>query len=719
MAKEKTTSPHIDIEILDQTVIKGVKLILSAADRTIQPGSEGVEFQESVETDGLDDLGHYQATKHSYAEKYTDRRGRVWDKSTASLETRVYPAQRLAVVHTSCLVDWGEMIASGSVRIEFDSIPGLKNLLALYMFSDWWSRPHFDTDLSKLPMRVQMLLWENDEGEYGCIVPLVTGTYKCDLNARTGKPGADLSSNEAGRSKCEAVAFVVGMGEDPYELIHRCFSEGMIAVGRPGKMRWEKEYPELFEYIGWCTWDALYQNQNEKDIVSKLKAFKKAKFPMRFLLIDDGWSPVIEGRLTGMDVDRKKFPRGLAPLVTDAREKYGVWWVGVWHTFNAYWGGIEKGSEIYCKTKEHLFENKRGMVIPYPDTAKGFGFWNAWHNYLRSQGISFVKVDNQGSIANNTKHSMPIGEAARGEQYSLQASVDLNMSGWIINCMCMTNECAWNWINSNVSRNSDDFFPKNPESAPEHARQNCYNNLMYSNLNWPDWDMWWSDHPRAQYHAAMRAISGGPVYVSDPIDTSNFDVLWPLVFSDGKLLRCDEPALPTRDSLFIDPKENPVALKVFNTVGEAGIIGAFNATDGDKKAKGSIKPSDVEHMHAEHFAVREFFSGETRVLGINDTWDFELEPYGQKLFSVVPIVEGAAVLGLADKYISPAAILAEFRNGNSLAIDLYEGGEFMAYCENKPKSVTVNGKKMKFDYADGWLSLKCKGGEPAVVVMTL
>lgn len=29
----------------------------------------------------------------------------------------------------------------------------------------------------------------------------------------------------------------------------------------------------------------------------------------------------------------------------------------------------------------------------------------------------------------------------------------------------------------------------------------------------PDWDMFQSLHPAAEYHASARAISGGPIYV--------------------------------------------------------------------------------------------------------------------------------------------------------------------------------------------------------------
>ena len=41
----------------------------------------------------------------------------------------------------------------------------------------------------------------------------------------------------------------------------------------------------------------------------------------------------------------------------------------------------------------------------------------------------------------------------------------------------------------------------------------------------PDWDMFHSQHPAAELHALARAVSGGPVYVSDYPGKHNFDIL--------------------------------------------------------------------------------------------------------------------------------------------------------------------------------------------------
>lgn len=93
----------------------------------------------------------------------------------------------------------------------------------------------------------------------------------------------------------------------------------------------------------------------------------------------------------------------------------------------------------------------------------------------------------------------------------------------------------------------------------------AYNSLWMGNFIHPDWDMFQSTHPCAEFHAASRAISGGPIYISDSVGQHNFELLKTLVLPDGSILRCQHYALPTRDSLFEDPLHNgKTMLKIWN-----------------------------------------------------------------------------------------------------------------------------------------------------------
>ena len=70
--------------------------------------------------------------------------------------------------------------------------------------------------------------------------------------------------------------------------------------------------------------------------------------------------------------------------------------------------------------------------------------------------------------------------------------------------------------------------------------------------------MWWTDDEQAKKNSVLRAISGGPVYVSDKIGRSRPEVFEPLCYSDGRILRCESPATPTLDCLTVDPEKSGV-----------------------------------------------------------------------------------------------------------------------------------------------------------------
>lgn len=93
----------------------------------------------------------------------------------------------------------------------------------------------------------------------------------------------------------------------------------------------------------------------------------------------------------------------------------------------------------------------------------------------------------------------------------------------------------------------------------------AYNSLWMGNFIQPDWDMFQSTHPCAEFHAASRAISGGPIYISDCVGQHDFDLLKRLVLPNGSILRCEYYALPTRDRLFEDPlHDGKTMLKIWN-----------------------------------------------------------------------------------------------------------------------------------------------------------
>lgn len=124
-----------------------------------------------------------------------------------------------------------------------------------------------------------------------------------------------------------------------------------------------------------------------------------------------------------------------------------------------------------------------------------------------------------------------------------------------------------------MGRVGDDFWFQDPNGDPMgmywlqgvHMIHCAYNSLWMGQMIRPDWDMFQSDHTCAEFHAGSRAISGGPVYVSDSVGAHNFDLLRKLVHKDGTIPKCLHFALPTRDCLFVNPLfDSKSLLKIWN-----------------------------------------------------------------------------------------------------------------------------------------------------------
>ena len=79
-------------------------------------------------------------------------------------------------------------------------------------------------------------------------------------------------------------------------------------------------------------------------------------------------------------------------------------------------------------------------------------------------------------------------------------------------------------------------------------------------------------------HAAARAVSGGPVYVSDAPEKHDAALLKKLAFHDGSLPRCIRNARPPAAALYLDPQRragDPLLLQNANPAGGL-VVAVFN-----------------------------------------------------------------------------------------------------------------------------------------------
>ena len=347
-------------------------------------------------------------------------------------------------------------------------------------------------------------------------------------------------------------------------------------------------------------------------MLAGLQEFAQGGVDPRLLILDDGWqtwrqAATGEDRLIDL-APNQRFGGNLSTLVSQSKERFRVHRFVVWHALLGYWGGICETSlpEYGARTVARSFgpglleQESRWNVGPWgaqagvPAAEKIGAFYEDCHRMLAEQGVDGVKVDVQAMLEGVSAGQGGRVVLARAYRQAFEASVARHFSGRLINCMSCTTECAY-LADSTVMRTSDDFFPDRPESHGLHLHANAMVGVWFGEFMLPDWDMFQSSHERGAFHAASRAVSGGPIYVSDKLGRHDFELLRKLVLSDGTVLRADYPGRPTRDCLYADWTREPALLKIFNLNGDCGILGVFNArheTPPEARLTGTVAVAD-------------------------------------------------------------------------------------------------------------------------------
>lgn len=57
-------------------------------------------------------------------------------------------------------------------------------------------------------------------------------------------------------------------------------------------MKEERRSPEIFQYLGWSSWDAFYKEVTDEKIRQKVQELNKKDVPVNWIIIDDGWLSV-------------------------------------------------------------------------------------------------------------------------------------------------------------------------------------------------------------------------------------------------------------------------------------------------------------------------------------------------------------------------------------------------------------------------------------------
>ncbi|CAN6280870.1 unnamed protein product [Urochloa humidicola] len=633
---------------------------------------------------------------------------------------------------------------------------------------------------------------EEDSGEavYLVMLPLLEGQFRAALQ---GNERDELEITlESGDKAVQGTYMVyVHAGTNPFDTI----TQAVKVVERHLQTfhhRDKKKLPSFVDWFGWCTWDAFYTDVTAEGVKQGLQSLAEGGTPPRFLIIDDGWQQIgsenkeeestnavvvqegaqFASRLTGIkenakfqnkknkddddkqDATNKEQSQsqtpGLKLLVEEAKRDHGVKCVYVWHAMAGYWGGVKpaaEGMEHYESALAYPVQSP-GVMGNQPDIVmdslsvlglglvhprRVYSFYDELHSYLASCGVDGVKVDVQNIIETlGAGHGGRVS-LTRAYHRALEASVARNFpDNGCISCMCHNTDMLYSAKQTAVVRASDDFYPRDPASHTVHVASVAYNTLFLGEFMQPDWDMFHSLHPAAEYHGAARAIGGCPIYVSDKPGNHNFDLLKKLVLPDGSVLRAQLPGRPTRDCLFADPaRDGTSLLKIWNVNKCTGVVGVFNCQGAGwcrvtKKTRvhdaapgtltGTVRADDVDALAAVAGAgwedvgeavVYSHRSGELVRLPKGATLPVTLKVLEFELFHVSPVRAAApgvafAPIGLLDMFNSGGAVEECDTDAEAGVVRLRVRGcgRFGAYCSRRPARCVLDAAEVEFGYDD-------------------
>ena len=452
------------------------------------------------------------------------------------------------------------------------------------------------------------------------------------------------------------------------------------------KPRLQKELPEFLHYLGFATWEEYRQNYDAQKLVEMMERIHDSGVPIRWIQIGMGHH---DARLlqevpllNSFEPDPRKFPNGWKPVMA-ARRENGIKWLGLFQALSGLPSGIYSENALGALNR-HLVPVASGAVLPRNDAVSACAFYDAMLGAVKRHGFDFIKMDfESNNLANLVGMPNPV-ESAVHNQRAYQAAVEKHLQG-TINCMAQYAPGIFNSGNSAMTRVSVDYGNGKPQNA-RTILYNAYGNVPWIGQTvWGDHDMFHSsDTVSNKMMAVAKAVSGGTVYLSDRVDSFLKELIAPLCFKDGRILRPLAPAAPMPESLFITPAAGPYRVVAPLPNGAAAVV-VYNLTDPVKAIEGFVSAAD----YADASIMMQPYPGkwaqpreglimydwrERKARRLSGTHKFNMPGFEDRFLLLCPIQEGWAVIGRTDKYLSPAAVEVTRRTRDELVVRMAESG---------------------------------------------
>ncbi len=457
--------------------------------------------------------------------------------------------------------------------------------------------------------------------------------------------------------------------------------------------REDKKYFEGFDYLGWCTWEHYHFNIDETKILNDIDAIEASGIPVRYILIDDGHIANEKRRLTSLTPDKQRFPNGWTRIM-NRKQDDKIKWMGLWYSLSGYWMGISADNDFPKEIQQTLYPCN-DCLLPGISTDNIETFYEYYIHTMKKNGFDFLKIDNQSFTLPLYMGNSQAVRQAKDCNLALERQIHNAQMG-LMNCMAQNVINTDHTLHSAVTRVSIDYKKYDENMAKSHLFQSYTNTLLLGQTVWPDHDMFHSsDTVCGSLMARSKAISGGPVYLSDSPDEFISENILPLVDEHGKIFRPSAPAIPTPESILTNPLQSGESYRVFAPTGDEAvsiICYNLNTSLAYQEIKTYLKPDDYslrENTPNSSTSIPDrilAFNWKEQTAGIlTASKEMKLKGFNDCLFHLCPIRQGWAVIGIQEKYLSPATVQILARTNDTLTLDVLCTGTLRVWVESHGK----------------------------------
>ena len=502
--------------------------------------------------------------------------------------------------------------------------------------------------------------------------------------------------------------------ESIYDACRKVWELALNSEFVKGRTDWRhnKHYHEVFKYLGWCSWEEYKKDLSCDLLVETARKIEQSGLPVRYMLIDDGHQQGIAEnmQLKSFAPDPEKFPNGWDPLL-DMRSEDGIKWMGIWHSFAGLQNTLHPENDFGDLNDHFMTLNPRnerdvGLFVKPNETSSQL-FYDALVGSVKAYGFDFMKTDYQ---MRDLWWYSGTENAVRATTINLQAmesAVHRKLPQGLINCMAHNQVCIFNTRHSAITRISRDYRVGDASMSKFQLWQSFNNTPWFCQTVWGDHDMFHSNDPYAgRIMSVSKAMSGGPIYLSDNPAEFIAEYVTPLAYEDGELLRPLAPGAPLPESIFLDPMRERVAYRTIAPLanGSAAIVlynlfngeqfdyydnKTYNVAD-DITVVSHVSPADYEEaanmiqpfngkwkVPEEGLVAYDFYEGSG--FKLDEKTEFELHGFTDKLLILSPIQNNWAVIGRADKFLSAVAVASIEYADEHLRVTLKESGPLVVW----------------------------------------